>query len=143
MIDYKNNLKDSLEQYLNTWPWEWFLAARLKNQYYGLILKQFRIALQKDEHLQIAYVGIYVSYPQPHLHMLMLGQNKKGKSLSKVDSKCWEREWQNITHNTAIIENIYDQERVVSYMVKYNMPTHHHEELVPYNTKLLKRTKIK
>jgi len=135
--------RNSLKDYWNRWPWEWFLTARLNNQYYGLILKRFRIALQKDEHLQIAYVGLYVSYPQPHLHILMLGQNREGKSLSSVDSKSWEREWQKITHNTAIIESIYDQEGVVSYMVIHNTPNNHHEELMPYNRKLLKRMKIK
>jgi len=139
----KNKFKDALESYWNRWPWEWFLTARLKNKHYGLILKEFRIALQKDEHLQIAYMGLYVSNPQPHLHLVMLGQNRDGKCLASADSSYWEKQWQKMTHTTALIENIYDQEGVVSYMVKFNMPDNHHEELVPYNEKLLKRTQIK
>ena len=139
----KNKYKSSLKTYWNRWPWEWFLTARLKNQYYGLILKEFRIALQKHENLQIAYMGLYVSYPHPHLHILILGQNKNGKCLADVDPKHGEREWQDITHRSADIENIYDQERVIGYMTDKNMPENHHEKLVAYNIKLLKRMEVK
>jgi len=137
-----NTKNEALEGYWNQWPWEWFFTARIKNHHYGLLLKRFRVALQKDEHLQIAYVGVYVSFPHPHLHILMLGKSKNGKRLAEVDSSHWEKQLQDITHNTVIIENIYDQEGVVSYMVRYNMPAHRHEALVPYNKKLLKRMKV-
>lgn len=143
MYDSKNNIKNRLKVYWNGWPWEWFLSVSLKDKYYEHVLKGFRIELQKEEKLQVAYVGLYVFYPQPHLHLLMLGQNRFGKRLADVNPKRWEREWGEITKRSAMIQNIYDQEGVISYMVEQNMPNQQHWEVTPYNGNLLKRMKIK
>jgi len=125
------------------WPWEWFLTLRVGNQRYDRLLKKYRIDLAVSEGIQLAYWGVFVHYPNPHLHIMMLGRNRAGKVLSDVDMQKWEREWGGITHETAKIEPVYEAKGVLEYIVKINMGYAPHEELIPYNTKLLKRLKIK
>lgn len=67
-------------------------------------LNKWRITLIHEERIQVAYIGvIYSSDTQTHMHILMLGKNRHGKTLSDVDCRKWARRWE---HGIAEIEPI-------------------------------------
>ena len=133
----KNDVLKGYESYWNGWEWEWFVTLNLKNNEYSQSLKYFTISLCITENIQVAYDGVLVNGPQPHLHILMIGHNRFGKSLFDVTPHIWERRWLAVTHQEAKIIPVYDNAGVISYIVWQNMARYRHESLVAYNRKML------
>lgn len=152
--------------YFKKWPWEWFCslefqkssrphenshiqawgthAHRQKDSYSDAEgwLKKWALMQQKRDHIQIGYMGVYNTIPQPHIHLLVLGKNASGLTMFDLNEKDWEKGWSSITKATAVIKPITDLDGVCSYIAKTNMPQGRSEIINPYNTKLLDERKI-
>ena len=141
-----DRVKQGTKDYWNRWDWEWFLSLELGKRKPAPVLKDFIITLQKLDGIQIATVGVLSHSPQDHIHLLALGQSRKGLSLKDSNPVPWERYWAETVHKSAKIIRIPsfgDQRRIVSYMVDRNMPRGYHETLQEYNLKLLKRSRAR
>ena len=141
-MEYREAYKEDCKNFLNEWQWQWFLSLNLKWKNYTGTLKRFLSDLQSQESIQVAYQGIANLKGEPyHLHLLMLGQNKQGKTLSEVDRNKWTRVWGRKAHKSDRIDELPtadDQRRAISYMIDRNTPRGGHE-FVDYNKKLLAR----
>jgi hypothetical protein len=128
------------KKYLEDWPWEWFgtftFSWIVKPEDAERMLKRWRIRLCKEEKIQVAYLGVLNSKGRPHLHLLMLGRNRVGKTLLTADIHRAERSW----CSGAKIEPIYKKAGAIGYIVDQNMPHHHYHMVGPYNSKLLHKT---
>jgi hypothetical protein len=69
------------------------------------------------------------------MHLFMLGRNKYGNTLLSKNLKIWEMWWP----ENARIEEIYEQEGAIEYVIRKNMPDGQYELLIPYGVKHLKK----
>lgn len=137
--------KRAWNDYWNRQNWEWFLSLDLGKRRPDPVLRDFITTLQKQDGIQIATVGIFTTIPQSHLHLLALGQSRKGLSLKDSDPVHWERWWAQKVHKSAKIVSVSsfeDQRQIVSYIVDRNM-RRGYETLPEYNKKLLKRARVR
>ena len=92
-----------------------------------------------EEELQIAYYFVCVySGNFIHLHLLMLGRNKYGKTLADVPHKGWEWEWPFLAQIDIPRELEGVSKYVAGHLYKNVLD---HVEIDCYNTKLLKKLK--
>lgn len=95
------------------------------------------------DHILIAYMGVFNTVPQPHIHLLVLGKrNRFGQTLLDLKPKDWQTGWSDITHRKAVIEPIYDREGVANYIAKKNLPWNRAELIQPYNKRLLDKAMV-
>lgn len=74
-------LKEAYEDFLLGYIWEWFCTFSIQGQ--GRvdistaqdILKKLRI-LAREHKILIAYMGVFNTVPQPHIHLLALGETQ-------------------------------------------------------------------
>jgi hypothetical protein len=132
---------------LKEWDYEWFVSFTFpENRRLGIDLLQ-RLLLDwtrdlcKTEHIQVAY-WYSISYlcHHPHIHLLMIGHNKDGKSLLDVKRRIWQDKWPYFARIDCV--------RSSSGAAKY-LATHYlwfksdWAKIDCYNTKLLKQYKRK
>lgn len=86
--------------YIDGWIWQWFVTLTLpeyprwSEQRVNKLLKNWTRKLCTEEHLQVGYVySLVYKDGHPHLHLLMLGRNRFGKTLGDVDMVRWTNEW--------------------------------------------------
>ncbi|HPC04411.1 MAG TPA: hypothetical protein PLE04_11580 [Syntrophales bacterium] len=133
------------DEWLRKWDWEWFLSLSLASDDYEEPLLRFVRALQKEERLQLAYLGVFSSLPAPHLHLLALGKDNAGRSLNslgEVKRWFWMRRWQGITHLSGDIRPVMTKDDVTGYIAHRNTPENCFELVHPYNQRLLKRAQL-
>ena len=105
-------------------------------------LEEWRIALIVGESLQIAHIGVaYSTDTQTHIHLLMLGKNVLGKTLSDVEGRKWEKKWE---HGKATMEPI-ESEIGADFYIQSHMTANKPDswEVLPFNTQLLKQLRYK
>ncbi len=144
---YMMKYRDHLCNFYNNYYYDWFVTLSLPN--YNVedsekYLKIWRCNLQKQDHIQISYVGVIVlsQYTGSHIHLLMFGRNKNNETLLDKDEKVWMKEWSKITKCDCFIEPVNDN-NVVEYVTRItNTPTDHFELIRPYNQYLLDKFKI-
>ena len=134
-------------EFLLRYNWEWFCTlnltllddcARAESK-----LKAWRIKMGIKDHMLIAYMGVFNTIDNPHIHLLLWGkQNRLGRSLLDLNYKDWENEWSRLTKTTAVIEPIYEREGVASYIAYKNLPWDKSELIQPYNKRLLEKTML-
>jgi hypothetical protein len=135
-------LGDANHEFLLRYKWEWFCSLNLQlGSDYPMAenkLKVWRTKMGIKNHILIAYMGVYNTVPQPHIHLMALGkQNRFGKTLQDINPKDWEVGWSDLTKCQAFIEPIYEREGVASYIAKKNLPWNRSELIQPYNKRLL------
>lgn len=95
------------------------------------------------DHILIAYMGVFNTVPQPHIHLLLCGKrNRFGQTLLDLNHKDWEKEWSRLTKSTAVIEPIYDRDQVASYIANKNLPWNRSELIQPYNKRVLEKAMV-
>lgn len=151
---------DAYKEWLLKYDWEWFctlsLPARADCAKAEEKLKKWRIKMGISHHILFAYMGVFNTVPQPHIHLLALGKrNASGQTLMGILPKRWEHEWSTLNkykdvHNgsrlitcTAIIEPIYKREGAAFYIAKMNLPEGKSELIQPYNKRLLGKATIR
>jgi hypothetical protein len=133
--------------YLIQFPFEWWVTVSykdlsegttVKSEYAKIKLKTWIRKIIKEDQLQIAYFGVLNQANRIHLHLLMLGRNRHGKTLLDVSAAKWERRWK----AQAKIHLIYDLVGVSKYFER-NMCLRNDtlSEIILYNRKLLNKVK--
>ena len=105
-----------------------------------------------SHHILFAYMGVFNTVPQPHIHLLALGKrNKFGQTLLDILPKRWEYEWSQLNKYkdvqngsrlipcTAKIEPIDKRGKIDDYIAKKNLPFGRSELIQPYNKRLLEK----
>ena len=139
-----SNTKEAWKTYLDQWRWEWWMTLTTNTRYnYSGILKRYMIDLQKEERLQVAYIGLFVCKGGNHFHLLALGRNRHGKSLLECDPSKWERHWGALAKSSSRILELREPDEQLSRVAYIrndkNTPEGFYHEL-DYNLKLLGKT---
>jgi hypothetical protein len=140
-------LGDANHEFLLRYKWEWFCSLNLQSgSDYSMAeskLKAWRIKMGIKDHILIAYMGVFNTIDNPHIHLLLWGkQNRLGRSLLDLNYKDWENEWSRLTKATAVIEPIYERGGIADYIAKKNLPWGKSELIQPYNKRLLEKTML-
>jgi hypothetical protein len=140
-------LRVANQEFLLKYHWEWFCTLNLspRDDYAKAEsnLKHWRINAGIKNKILIAYMGVYNTIPQPHVHLLALGkQNRFKQTLLNMDHKKWETDWSDLTKCQAVIEPIYEREGVAHYIARKNLPWDRSELIQPYNKRLLKKAML-
>ncbi len=156
-------LRKANEDFLFNYKWQWFCTLNLKQgSDYSMAeskLKKWRINVGINNHILIAYMGVYNTVPQPHIHLLVVVKNRHKKTLLNFNHNNWEKAWSDLTQCQAVIEPVYEREGVANYIAKKNLPRNISEftqrnnkrifkevqsELIqPYNKRLLRKAMIR
>lgn len=148
MDNFFERLKGHWPRYLVQFPFEWWVTLSFRNfadgkagksEYAKSRLKSWTRKLCKEERLQIAYIAVINEVNHIHLHLLMLGKNRHGKTLLDVPIDKWKKKWN--AHSD--IQLVYDIEGVSSYLSD-NLILRNGDlsEVLLYNIKLLKKVQI-
>jgi hypothetical protein len=134
------------QRWLSNYPFERFVTLTFAGQrnikYVEAPLTEWKIDLLEEEAIQIAYIGvIYITDTQTHIHLLMLGKNRFGKTLLDVDGSKWEKRW---THGKAEIEQI-ENEIGADFYIQSHMSVNRPDSwtILGYNKQLLKQLRYK
>lgn len=93
--------------------------------------------IMDEEHVELAYTGVYVTYPTPHAHFVVYGK----RSLKQIDKQKWKRRWSARSDLNILamdIIDIYDMEGWKGYVQK-NVRSDEESRQIFYNYKMLKR----
>ncbi|MFZ5573491.1 MAG: hypothetical protein ACOZF0_24070 [Thermodesulfobacteriota bacterium] len=139
----QDKLRFTMAEWLAKYPWtHWahlrFNHDRISGEQAEKCLKGWRLKLIKRERLQVATFGIINHRPTSHLHILLMGINRQGKTLDDVEDGNW-KVYARLWPGSAVIDPIKDK-GAIEYMAFANTPAGHYELLMPYNTKLLARS---
>jgi hypothetical protein len=143
-------LGDANHEFLLRYKWEWFCSLNLQlGSDYPMAeskLKDWRMKMGVKNHILIAYMGVYNTIPQPHIHLMALGKrNRFGQTLLDLSPKSWEAAWSDLTKCQAVIQPlylIYDRDQVASYIANKNLPWNKSELIQPYNKRLLVKSML-
>ncbi len=133
---------------LASWPWQWYATLSLPEDLgryqpanvYKKLKKVWLLRLCKRERIQVAGAFLYCwNDGVAHLHGLMLGRNRHGKTLADVSCATWQSRWPHV----AKIEVPESQEAVVKYVASHFLQRQAHRDWVEfYNIKLLDQTRL-
>lgn len=124
--------------------WELRFDFRLPAARFREHVKPFFRELMNAEHLQIAYLGAYITQPNLHMHIVAIGTGKMGKRITDIDRLKWERLWGEITGMKSNALHIGDIDRpkdAENYLIK-NLSGDPDGEPFFYNRKLLQKSKL-
>jgi hypothetical protein len=149
MENFIDRFKGHWWRYFIQFPFEWWVTATfkdlangkpVKSEYAKVKLKTWARKLIKEERLQIAYFGVLNQANRIHLHLLMLGRNRHGKTLLDVSATEWENAWK----AQSKIQPVYDIDGVSKYF-EHNIILKDYtlSDVIPFNIKLLRRVQIK
>ena len=143
MENFIDRLKGHWIDYLVQFPFEWWVTLTfrdlVKSEYAKFKLKSWTRKLIKEERLQIAYIAVINKVNRIHLHLLVLGRNKHGKTLLDVSIEKWQKEWK----AQAKIQSIYDVVGISSYFERnIILKDNSLSEGLLFNLKLLKKVQI-
>jgi hypothetical protein len=136
--------------FLFNYKWEWFCSLNLQSgSDYPMAeskLKEWRTKMGVKNHILFAYMGVYNTVPQPHVHLLALGKrNRFGQTLLDLKPNTWEAAWSRLTKCQAVIQPlylIYDRDQVASYIANKNLHWDRSELIQPYNNRVLKKAMV-
>ena len=140
MEKFIERFKGHWPKYLVQFPFEWWISLTfrdlIKNEFAKKKLKIWSRKLIKEERLQIAYFCVINEVNRIHLHLLMLGRNRFGKTLLDVSAAKWEKAWK----AEAKISLIYDLAGVSEYYERNTILWDNTlSEVIDFNRRLLKR----
>lgn len=103
---------------------------------------EWRIELIEEERIQVAYIGVICTTElQTHIHLLMLGKNRFGKTLSDVDASKWVKRWKyGIAEIEPIHSKIGSDFYIQSHMSKYKPDAW---DILDFNLNLLRKSRHK
>jgi len=135
-------LGEANQEFLSKYNWEWFCSLNLQSgsdyPRAESTLKNWRVKKSIEDHILIAYMGVFNRVPQSHIHLLLSSKrNRFGQTLLDLSPKSWEVAWSGLTKCQAVIEPIYEREGVASYIANKNLPWERSELIQPYNKRLL------
>jgi hypothetical protein len=143
----KAELGEAIKEFLLRYNWEWFCTLNLQRgadcAKAESMLKAWRVKMGIRDHILFAYMGVFNTIPQPHLHLLALSkQNRFGQTLPDLNYRVWEHAWSELTKCQAVIEPIYDPINVTNYITEKNLPWNKSELITPYQKRILQRAMV-
>ncbi len=143
-----NKLRTNWANYLVLFPFEWWVTVTFrdlangkpaKSEHAKVKLRAWIRKIIKEEKLQIAYFAVVNEVNRIHLHLLVLGRNRHGKTLLDVPIKRWQNAWKAYSK----IEAIYDTDGLSHYFERNTvLKDNTLSEVVLFNLELLKKVKI-
>lgn len=143
MKNFIERFKGNWASYLSQFPFEWWVSLTfkelIKSEFAKKKLETWSRKLIKEERLQIAYFCVINEVNRIHLHLLVLGRNRYGKTLLDVSVERWQQAWK----AEAKISPIYDITGISKYFERNAiLKDDNLSEVLLYNLKLLKKVKI-
>ncbi len=135
-------VRDEFGLFIAQFPFEWFatltFAYPVNQEAARKRITQWIRAICILEQLQIASIGVFNKLNRSHLHLVMLGSNRLGRTLSDVSIEMWTKRW----GDDALIKPINNLSGVAGYLSR-NLTLNHPDksEIFIFNKKLLKRVK--
>jgi hypothetical protein len=90
-------IRDEFALFLAQWPFEWLATLTFKFPVEQEIGRKRLIRWTREicikEHLQVSFVAVFNQMKHDHLHVLMLGKSKVGKTLAAVSADKWCNFW--------------------------------------------------
>jgi len=136
-------MQDQLKDWLNQYYFQAFVTLTLKDDRIpnhdleDKILNWVRKA-QRADRIQLAYQGVINSAGRKHVHLLMVGKDRRGNTIKDTFYPLWFDNWNGLTD----FQLVYYNEGIIGYIVDMNTPCQRFQLLTPYNTKLLRRSMI-
>ena len=140
----EDDLQETWTEFLGQWPFEWFGSLTFEHPVSRYTARREvndwhrRICI--EEQLQLGCFSIFNEFDRSHVHSLMLGRNREGKTLMDVLIEPWLDEWE----ANADIQEVYDIEGVADYCVRRNLfiPNPDLSDYWTYNQKLLRKFRV-
>lgn len=143
---YRQTDKEDLAEYFSPYPWEaWFTGSGEPDATFDHLDKlvgRWRSHLAHLSGLQIAAVGVFNSFPQPHVHILLLGRNKYGKTLTGISTPLREKmdaAWESMSFRPGRLALLDSPAGAINYIVSKNIIDKPSIILGPRGIKMLKR----
>jgi len=143
---YKKHNSSELQEFFNRCPWQmWFSGSAEETtslDQLDSIFAKFRTIIAEDSHLQVGCMGVLSASPQPHVHALLVGQSKEGRSFEHTEQDTFVelvKIWKRLTHRSSVFERVRD-DGAVKYTVLQNLlynPTA--QMLSPANVPLIQK----
>jgi hypothetical protein len=136
---------EELQGYFNKTPWE---IAFTGSADHGISLEtlesifgKWRSHAAKITGLRLSAMGILNKQGHPHVHCVLVGRNKKGRTLLDVDDDTIEslkKMWTTMARNSACIESVKDA-GWVRYLITQNLLYNPKAEVLkPFGVNLIK-----
>lgn len=136
---------------LGKYDWDWACSLSFNYQYSPAYMKrkfwEWKKLIAQQERMQIAYAVVLCQNPHSHLHALMLGANRYGKTLADVSRIKWQEIWihgngnKPLSHAANRIEKVSCAYGFASYMAKNAQANDYDTEIS--SPRFLKRFQIK
>jgi len=89
--------KEAYARMLGKYDWDWTVSLTFSYQYSPAYMKrkfwEWKKLIAQKEKMQIGYAVVLCQNPHSHLHALMLGASRYGKTLSDVSRLQWKEIW--------------------------------------------------
>lgn len=142
---HNEDIKRNLKSYWNKWNWEVYCVLNVPEVFVPTVeywVEHWLQQMSADEKVEIGCVGIIKQFVEPHVELLMLSDHSRGKFLADIKVGKWKSEWYRMSESTAAITQVYDQTRLVSFVVGRNTRPGSYELINPYNNELLLKMKV-
>lgn len=148
--------KEVLIKFVADHPFQWFASLTFKVPVIKELarerLREWTRKICRGEEIQVAYIAVVKEEEtRCHWHLLMIGQNRWGKTLHKVSIERWAREWWKVNcgetiswNDGARIEPVYEITGVSRYLIDHLIPNPPSlSALLFYNKRLLMKCRSK
>ena len=90
-------LNDTCSRFIAQFPFEWFSTFTFKDpvsqEIGGEKVLQWIRKICTEEHMQVGFISVVNEVHRIHNHLLMLGRNRAGLTLSSVSKEKWAKYW--------------------------------------------------
>jgi hypothetical protein len=142
-IDSSTLYHSEMKKFLSRYPWTHAVSLSFKYppslEHAEGLLKEWRRKIIKSEKIQLAHMGVFNCLTRRHIHLLMFGRNQYRKTLLDVRPNKIKRLW---VSGEADVKSIYDSAGSIGYLIDRNTPGGRHEQISPFNIKLLAKSAI-
>jgi hypothetical protein len=147
--DMKFLAKGDLVKFVALHLFQWFVTLTFEEPVTQELgkerLRDWTRRICRGEGLQVAYIAVVNEETRSHWHLLMLGQNRWGKTLHKVSIERWAKDWCRVNcgetiswNDGARIDPVYEIAGASRYLVENLTPsTPSLSTLIFYNKRLL------
>lgn len=144
---YKQGQEAELMDYLNKYPWQaWMTGTAEPGTSFEALdraVGAWRGRLAHLASMRVSCMGVCNLHPQPHVHVLLLGTNKRGRTLARLDEDFINEMvlfWKVLMHRSAKYELLNNVAGAVRYVVEDNLINRQRAAILsPRGIKLLQK----
>jgi hypothetical protein len=149
--------KEVLIGFIADHPFQWWASLTFEGPVTQELarkrLLEWTRTICRSEGMQLAAIAVVVEEERRcHLHALILGRNRGGKTLHRVSIERWAKQWWKVNCNKSIfwndaarIDPVYEERGVSDYLIKRNLIRNYSAltTVFFYNERLLRKSRIK